>query len=71
MATKRGGCPCYDKAADDEPIFVLRAKDALAPIAVEHWAELAAKLGVPVPKVLEAFRCAEAMRAWPNRKLPD
>lgn len=39
------GCPdgefdCYADAADDEPIFVLRAKDALAPAVVKYWLAL-------------------------------
>lgn len=71
MATKKHGCSCYDKAADDEPIFVLRAQDRLAPLVVELWAELAAKFGVSPEKQQEAFRCADQMRHWPNRKLPD
>jgi hypothetical protein len=72
MATKAGGVPCYDKADDNEPIFVLRAKDVLAPMVVRYWAELAAKMQVPTPKVLEAFHCAEAMQAWGgNKHVPD
>lgn len=70
MATKRH-CPCWDKAADDEPLFVLRAQDCLAPMVVEFWAELAAKLRCEPTKILEAYRCAQAMREWPTRKVPD
>ncbi len=29
---------CLNKAHDDEPIFVLRANDELAPAAVRRWA---------------------------------
>lgn len=29
---------CLAKAADDEPIFVLRAQDKSAPAAVRRWA---------------------------------
>ena len=41
MGTKAnpGKFNCYAKAADDEPIFVLRAKDALAPDVVRYWAD--------------------------------
>lgn len=28
---------CLDKVADDEPIFVLRAQDANAVEAIQHW----------------------------------
>lgn len=40
MATKAtpGVFDCYAKAAPDEPIFVLRSTDPLAPILVRMWA---------------------------------
>lgn len=40
MATKNdpGKFDCYAAAAPDEPIFVLRADDELAPILVRLWA---------------------------------
>lgn len=72
MAYKRqNGDSCYNKAADDEPIFTIRAQDALAPMVVEYWAELAAKMKVKPEKILEAYRCSQAMREWPTRKIPD
>ena len=37
MATKRTGDACYEKADPDEPIFVLRAQDVLAPWLVRLW----------------------------------
>ncbi len=58
-------------AADDEPIFVLRATDVLAEEAVRHWAAHALYKGVPPAKVQEALGVADAMRAWPTKKLPD
>ncbi len=42
MATKEQGDSCYEKAAPDEPIFVLRAQDFLAPEIVREWAYRAA-----------------------------
>lgn len=33
---------CINKAADNEPVFVLRAHDMCAPEAVRYWAYLAA-----------------------------
>lgn len=33
------GNSCLNKAADDEPLFVLRANDPLAPDLVRKWAE--------------------------------
>ena len=35
MSRKRDGVPCYDKAEPDEPIFVLRSQDLIAPDVVE------------------------------------
>lgn len=73
MATKASD-PCREKAADDEPIFTLRAQDVLAPRTVRHWAELAHARGVPASKVAEARALADQMSAWQkaNRwKVPD
>lgn len=76
MATKKDGISCYDKAADDEPLFVLRAQDILAPEMVREWAYRAQKAGVPFAKVDEARRCADLMEDWQitesgNKKVPD
>lgn len=62
---------CLNKAADDEPIFVLRANDMLAPAVVRAWATLAVGAGAPFEKFKSAQDLAEAMEKWPNRKLPD
>jgi hypothetical protein len=39
MGTKNnpGNYDCYAKAAPDEPIFILRGKDPIAPFLVELW----------------------------------
>ena len=71
MATKRVGVLCYDKADPDEPIFVLRAQDALAADTVRFWASQANLRGVDQAKVNEAHKCAAAMEKWPIHKLPD
>jgi hypothetical protein len=62
---------CFSKAADNEPLFVLRAQDKLAPVIVRIWAELAAANGVGLEKVHEAKRLAYEMEQWPARRLPD
>ena len=67
-------CTTLAKVADDEPIFVLRAKDRLASMAVREWAERAELSGSPEAKVQEALRCAEAMDEWAEKngdKVPD
>jgi ribosomal protein L22 len=54
-----------------EPVFILRGQDRLAVPTVFYWAQLAEKSGVDIKKVSGAWRHAEAMAAWPKRKLPD
>jgi hypothetical protein len=56
---------CLRKAADDEPLFILRAKDLLAPIIVDAWVKEAEVLPGPAhPKIIEARLQAERMRDW-------
>ena len=73
---------CLNKAADDEPVFVLRAHDASAPDAIRAWVDSVEfhdyhlRGMTPVPPLLrakldDAEQCAQAMEAWPNRKYPD
>lgn len=65
---------CLGKAADDEPVFVLRASDRFAPGLIDHWANQAHAAGVPDNKVAEAVQLADAMRVWQRRngsKTPD
>lgn len=63
---------CLVKAADDEPLFVLRAQDITAPVAIEEWCRLAERLGAPAEKVAHARLHAEAMRRWAGaKKVPD
>jgi hypothetical protein len=70
VATKHNSIS-LSKAQDDEPIFVLRAQDRLAPDLVRGWAAQAERAGCPAAKVQEARAVAEAMERWPARKLPD
>lgn len=70
MATKHTDT-CLQKAADDEPIFVLRAQDRLAPAVVRMWCEMAELMGVAPEKTREARNLAIRMEAWPTRKYPD
>lgn len=59
---------CFNKAAEDEPIFVLRAKDKLAPMIVRHWAELALVLSpnLDEEKYSEALELADRMENYAN-----
>jgi hypothetical protein len=88
MSTKREvlmmanrGEGCLGKAADDEPVFVLRAQDLLSVSLVYRWADelagYAVRRGIPIPdKVKLAQEDALKMSAWqaanPVRvKMPD
>lgn len=62
-------CKTLAKVAEDEPIFVLRAQDLTAPDTIMAW--IAKNPELPKDKLAEALRCAQAMRQWPKRKMPD
>lgn len=69
---------CLNRANDDEPLFVLRANDALAPQLVRLWSAryFETKLGSSIthelsPLQLTKFRAAlalaDAMERWRDR----
>lgn len=63
-----------DKAysPDDEPIFVLRAQDILAPDCIIRWIEQCQAHGVNKEKIDDALTILGAMLRWKGRKkLPD
>jgi hypothetical protein len=55
---------CLNHAADDEPVFTLRAQDRCAPAAVRDWAHRAKGAGCNPAKVAEAMDIAREMEAW-------
>ena len=59
------------KPIDNEPVFVLRAQDRLAPAVVRTWIAIAQTHGVNVEKLMSARQIAWAMEKWPDRKIPD
>jgi hypothetical protein len=75
---------CFNKAADDEPLFVLRAQDVLAPGLVRLWCAMvirahmetgnpdAAPADKPLPteKLSEALKLALRMEAWQAEHTP-
>jgi len=68
MGTKAnsGKYDCYAKAADDEPIFTLRANNYLSPLLVRLWRDLY-EMYSPIfdqAKSDEATQCALDMEAW-------
>lgn len=64
---------CYNKAKDDEPVFVLLGRDPHAPALVEAWAQERDKAirsgecpSSDWDKVTEALKCARDMRLYQN-----
>lgn len=72
--TAPGATGCLAKAADDEPLFILRAKDMVAPGVVRVWVHYARASGTPEAKLSEALALAERMEQWQKangKKVPD
>lgn len=78
-----GAFDAWEKAGEDEPLFVLLARDPLAPAVVEAWATLReAEIQAQVAgglmartdenreyaKVDEARACSRLMRRWLERR---
>jgi hypothetical protein len=62
---------CFAKAMDDEPMFVLLARDAQAPAKVREWADERARQidhgerpASDMAQITEARECADRMEAW-------
>lgn len=66
---------CLGRCQDDEPVFVLVARDLTAAKRVRNWADEAELLGTPLAKVREANLCATHMDVWRKEhgggKVPD
>jgi len=69
---------CLNKAADDEPIFVLRAQDLLAPELIANWARDYMLLrrreevtNTHMAKYDAAMEVVRAMSEWKQAKNPD
>jgi len=59
-----GKFDCYAKAEPDEPMFVLLGRDPAAPVLINLWADIRARMGEEQEKVEEAVACAEACVDW-------
>lgn len=66
------------KIGADEPVFLLRGKDALAPDCVRHWAKMIQEVDDPRPEtqamIQSVLRWADEMEAWQKingAKVPD
>jgi hypothetical protein len=58
---------CLNKAAPDEPIFVIRAKDPIGAWIVREWAYRAGVIH-GAEKSGDAYAVAHAMEAWRARQ---
>lgn len=79
MGTKNnpGRFDCYANAEPNEPMFILLARDAAAPAAIERWADIrkgmirrGVKPQSDIRMVQEAEDCARAMRDWRKTNRP-
>ena len=61
---------CLNKASTDEPLFVLRAKDHLAPMAIRHWVTMS-NGNHSEEKLEEALRLANEMEDWRIKNIPQ
>lgn len=59
-----------NKIPEDEPVFLLRAQDQFACKAAEYYAYLCEQAQSP-EVAAKAKAHAEAMAAWPIKKVPD
>lgn len=84
MGTKSepGPIDCYAAAEPDEPIFVLKANDPLAPNVIDMWADMrereslalyrigaisSERLGEKIQKAIQARIVARQMREWKEK----
>ena len=60
---------CFNKAHDDEIIFVLLARDAASPATIRAWCAERARFGKNTwddPQIKEALHCSDAMESQRN-----
>lgn len=61
---------CWNKAHDDEPIFVLRAKDVAAVDTIRAWIALRIAHGkntIDDDKIQDCIKLCERMQSWQER----
>ena len=71
MTAAEGATYLIYECPADEPVFILRGQDILAPAAVFAWAHSAERHGVSLKKLGGAWRAAEKMLTWKTRRMPD
>jgi hypothetical protein len=55
---------CLINSADDEPVFVLCARDPAAPDAIIMWRSMAERRGTPNSKLIDAAKVQQVMLEW-------
>lgn len=68
--TAEGATGSLAKAKDDEMLFILRAQDITAPMAILEWMKINFN-SLPEAKLREAFECIMEMKKHKNTKSPD
>lgn len=80
LVAAANGKGCLGKANDNEPVFILRGQDMLAPAVVRMWADMLDAVAKASStknrskqhrKAHDARLLAARMEAWPTRKMPD
>ncbi|MGH7748788.1 MAG: hypothetical protein ACREQ5_29105, partial [Candidatus Dormibacteria bacterium] len=61
------GLGCLGKAADHEPVFVLRAKDRFAPYLIRCWAAEVQAAAGPSEKADHPLQLADQMEQWQRK----
>jgi hypothetical protein len=68
------GRGCLANAHEDEPVFVIRAKDVCFQAAISRWLEVAQRHGVDGEKIAGAERILQRAQVWQSKngtKIPD
>ena len=60
---------CLNKSRNDEPLFVLCARDPSAGQTIRHWVAMNESVQPP-GKLQEALRCADEMETWHSKNVP-
>jgi hypothetical protein len=71
LAAAGRGEGALGKSDDDEPVFVVTARDVCAEATVRAWLHAAARAGVPGVKRAKAAEVLSEMLAWKVEKVPD
>ena len=54
----------------NEPLFVLRGQDLIAPLIVREWVKLAEQHDTPPAKLKEALAQSSRMEEWKPQQIP-